>query len=110
MNEQEFVGISEKTLQAIETALENLADSADFDLDFERQGDNVLQITFPDRSQIIINRHTANQEIWVAARAGGFHFRWTDPDWTDTRSGTLLTDALSDLVSQQLGEEIQLTL
>src|SRR5437762_8968380 len=39
-----------------------------------------------DGSKLIINRHVPNRELWVAARAGGFHFRADGGIWRDTRS------------------------
>ncbi|MEY4592947.1 MAG: hypothetical protein RIR18_1842 [Pseudomonadota bacterium] len=104
MNEQEFKEVSEQTLQAIESALEN----CDADLDFEWQGDGVLEISFENRSKIIVNRHSAAQEIWVAARSGGFHFKREAGQWLDTRDNQPLAEKLSALVSQQSGESIAL--
>lgn len=104
MNEREFSAISEKTLLEIESALEK----SEADVDFEWQGDGVLQISFADRSQIIVNRHTAAQEIWVAAKAGGFHFRFDGIRWVDTRDGAELLGKLSQLLSHQAGENISL--
>lgn len=104
MNEQEFAAISEKTLLAIEFALEN----SGADVDFEWQGDGVLQISFADRSQVIVNRHRAAQEIWVAAKAGGFHFRFDGSRWVDSRDGVELFSKLSELLSDQAGESIAL--
>jgi CyaY protein len=46
------------------------------------------------------------QEIWVAARAGGFHFRMIDGSWRDTRDGGELFSALSRLASAQAGVEL----
>jgi CyaY protein len=48
------------------------------------------------------------REIWVAARAGGFHFRWDGDAWRDTRDAAELMEKLSSLASQQAGEEIRL--
>jgi CyaY protein len=48
------------------------------------------------------------QEIWVAARAGGFHYRYDGKQWTDTRSGQELYAALSDLAGTQAGAPIVL--
>ena len=48
----------------------------------------MLEIEFADGSKIIVNRHGAAREIWVAARSGGFHFRWDGAAWRDTRDGT----------------------
>jgi CyaY protein len=104
MNEQEFKDRSEKALRTIEEALEN----CNLDMDFEWQGDGVLEICFEDHSKIIVNRHSAAQEIWVAARAGGFHFKYEAGTWVDTRDARPLAQKLSELASQQAGETITL--
>ena len=68
----------------------------------------MLEIEFADGSKIIVNRHAAAREIWVAARAGGFHFRWDGSAWRDTRQGSELFGELSKLVSAQGGEPVLL--
>jgi len=70
--------------------------------------DGVLEIECSDGSKIIVNRHDAAQEIWVAARTGGFHYRWDGSCWQDTRHHEELMAALSRIVSQQAGETISL--
>jgi CyaY protein len=102
MNESDFEAQASAALEALEGALEQV------DLDFERKGDGVLEIEFDDGSKIIVNRHAAAREIWVAARAGGFHFRWDGAVWRDTRNSTELFEALSDLISGQLGRGVRL--
>jgi CyaY protein len=57
---------------------------------------------------MVINRHGAAREIWVAAPSGGFHFRWQDGAWRDTRDGSELFAALSRLVSAQSGQPVVL--
>ena len=70
----------------------------------------VLEITCLDasrvKSKIIINRHAPTQEIWVAAKSGGYHFRWADGVWLDTRSGEPLSDAISRVVFEQTGQRV----
>jgi CyaY protein len=61
----------------------------------------VLEIEFPDGSRIIVNRHSAAQEIWVAARSGGYHFRFDGSAWVDTRDKRELLAALSALITEQ---------
>ncbi len=61
----------------------------------------VLEITCVNKSKIIINRHAPTQEIWVAAKSGGYHFKWSDGSWVDTRSGEALSDAISRVVFEQ---------
>ena len=102
MNETEFAAAAEATLDALERAL----DAAE--VDFERKAGGVLELEFDDGSKIIVNRHGAAREIWVAARAGGFHYRWDGAAWRDTRSGAELFDALSELVSAPLGRRVRL--
>ncbi len=57
-------------------------------------------------SKIIINRHAPTQEIWVAAKSGGYHFKWADGTWVDTRSGEALFDAISRVVFEQTGVRV----
>ncbi|MBL8392166.1 MAG: iron donor protein CyaY [Candidatus Accumulibacter sp.] len=104
MEEPDFNARAEDILSRIEAALER----SGADLDFERVGDQVLQIDFADGSRIIINRHDAAQEIWVAARSGGFHYRWQGSCWRDTRNASELLPTLSELVSTQAGEPVSL--
>ena len=66
----------------------------------------VLEITCNNQSKIIINRHAPTQEIWVAAKSGGYHFRWADGGWVDTRSGEPLSDAISRVVFEQTGVRV----
>jgi CyaY protein len=46
------------------------------------------------------------QEIWIAAKAGGFHFKFVDGQWLDTRNGREFFESLSDYASQQAGEPV----
>jgi CyaY protein len=104
MDESQFEARAAAALEALEGALEAAAVEADFEL---KEG-GILEIEFDDGSKIIVNRHGAAREIWVAARTGGFHFRWDGTAWRDTRSGEELFGALSELVSRQLGRRVRL--
>jgi CyaY protein len=102
MDATEFEAAADGMLERVERALEAL------ELDFERKEGGVLEVEFDDGSKIIVNRHSAAREIWVAARSGGFHFRGDGGAWRDTRSGEELLAALSRLVSDQLGRRVLL--
>ena len=93
MTELEFVPRAEATLARIETLLEQRDD----DVDFQRSG-NVLEIELDNGHKIIINRHDANQEIWVAAKSGGFHYAWHDGQWLSQRDGSELFARLAELL------------
>ena len=104
MDESEFEARATAALEAIERALEGAGVEADFEL----KGGGILEIEFDDDSKMIVNRHGAAREIWVAARSGGFHYRWDGEAWRDTRSGEELLAALSELLSRQLGRRVRL--
>lgn len=104
MDDKEFNALAEATLGRIEAALE----ACGANVDFEPKPGGILEIEFDDGSKIIVNRHGVAQEMWVAARAGGFHFRWDGNAWLDTRDGEELMAKLGKLASQQAGEPIQL--
>jgi CyaY protein len=76
------------------------------DADVERKEGGIVEIEFADGSRMVVNRHGAAREIWVAARSGGFHFRWDGGAWRDTRDGSELFAALSRLVSAQSGQAV----
>jgi len=105
MDETEFEALATKALQRVERALEQ----SGIEVDFELKEGGVLEIEFDDGSKIIVNRHGAAREIWVAARSGGFHFRWDGDAWRDTRDGSELFTALSKLVSAQSGTGVILS-
>lgn len=102
MDEREFAERAEQMLAHIESVLEGV----DQGLDYEVAPGGILEIEFEDGSQVIINRHMAAREIWVAARSGGFHFRWDGADWVDTRSGESLAFRLGEVLSSQAGVPI----
>jgi CyaY protein len=104
MEDKEFNALADAVLARIDAGLE----ASGADIDFELAAGGVLEIEFADGSKIIVNRHAMAQEIWVAARAGGFHFRWDGEVWRDTRDDAELMAKLSFLASQQAGEEIRL--
>ena len=104
MNDSEFNTLADAVLSRIETGL----DESGADLDFAMISAGVLEIEFADRSKIIVNRNGAAKEIWVAARSGGFHFRWDGDAWRDTRDGGELLAALSTLLSAQSGTPVRL--
>ena len=103
MTESEFLDLADATLNAIETALEDACDASDLDVECSRSG-NVLEIECVDNgSKIIINSQAPMQEMWLAARSGGFHYKYVGQHWLNTRDGTELYATLSEVVSSQAG-------
>jgi CyaY protein len=111
VEEREFLALADAELARLETALENLQDAGEADFDFELKPGGIIEIVFEDDSKIIVNRHAAAREIWVAARSGGFHFKPpAEPGgrWINTRDGEELTAALTRCFSAQAGVPLRL--
>ena len=104
MTDSEFEDLAEATLARIEQALEG----SGVDADLQSKAGGVLEIEFDNGTKMVVNRHAAARELWVAAKSGGFHYRWDGSAWRDTRDGGELFAALSRLVSAQSGQGVVL--
>jgi CyaY protein len=108
MDEREFMVAADAELARIEAALERAAENSGADFDFETKPGGVIEIEFDNGSKIILNRHGAAREIWLAAKSGGYHFRPEGGRWLGTRDGEELLEALSRTVSEQSGVAVRL--
>jgi CyaY protein len=106
MNETEFLALAEQVLDRIESQVDDWAGSLDVDVEGNRSG-NVLTLVFEDGTHVVINSQAAMKELWVAARTGGFHYRYDGRQWLDTRGGPALPDALSQICSEAAGVPIK---
>jgi CyaY protein len=104
ITDSEFKNLASNALDLIEQELERLFETTDFDVDLERQA-SVLSMTFPNKTVIVINLQTPLHELWVAAKEGGFHFKWVGskehPQWVDTKTGEEFFQAVSRYISTQ---------
>ncbi|OWS70298.1 iron donor protein CyaY [Polynucleobacter campilacus] len=114
IDDKQFHQLGSNLLQSIEVALEAADDELDLDLDVERQGGNVINIRFRDKSVIVVNTQPPLHEIWVAAKSGGYHYRWAGtmamPLWLDTKTGRELLGDLTQFASAQAGQAVKITL
>ena len=109
MDEREFNIYADAMLARIEQALEKCGD----EVDFEIGAGGVIELEFDHGggSKIIINRHSAAREIWLAAKSGGYHFKMNEADperWLSTREGADLLEVLSRCISEQAGVSVRL--
>ena len=103
MNETEFVTLSENIFDHIDDYVSDHFDA----FDTEKSG-NVLTLEHEDGAQIIINRHAANQELWIAAKSGGYHFAQHDGKWLATRDNREFFAVLSEVLSEMSGETVHI--
>ncbi|TNF63210.1 MAG: iron donor protein CyaY [Burkholderiales bacterium] len=102
MTDQEYLDKAEALLRAVELSCDRINEETDTDLDNQRVG-GMITLTFPNRSQIIINLQKPLHEVWMAARAGGFHFRHDGQHWMDTKGEGEFFASLSRHASGQAG-------
>ena len=102
MTDQEYLDQAEALLARIETACDEINDHSDADIDNQRVG-GMITLVFANRSQIVINLQPPLHEVWLAAKSGGYHYKWVDGAWRDTKSGEEFIAVLSREASTQAG-------
>ena len=107
MDEKEFTVAADAELARIEAALERASDSGPAEFDFETKPGGIIEIEFDNGSKIIVNRHLAAREIWLAAKSGGYHFRPVGGRWLGTRDSEELMAALARTLSEQAGVAVK---
>lgn len=106
LTDAQYHRLAAAALAGIEQRIDAWLDADTVDIDTQRSG-GLLELTFPDRSKIIVNTQPPLHELWMAARAGGFHYRWVEGSWRDTRTGEDFFEALSRQASLQAGLALQ---
>ena len=102
MTDLEYLDHAEAALAAIEEACDRINDATDADIDNQRVG-GMITISFPNGSQLIVNLQPPLQEIWLAARSGGYHYRFDGNAWQDTKGAGEFFGCLSRDATQQSG-------
>ena len=93
-------------LSRIESTVDGWLQDDVVDIDTQRTG-GLLEMSFPDGSKIIVNTQPPLHEVWLATRAGGYHYRWQDGAWRDTRDGSEFLEVLSRNASAQAGQVLR---
>jgi len=106
MTDIEFMDHAEKLLRRIESGCDRLNDQTDVDIDNQRVG-GMVTLTFPNHSQIIVNLQKPLHEIWLAARSGGYHFKFDGAQWMDTKGHGEFFACLSRDAGAQAGVALE---
>ena len=106
MTDLEFMDHAEQLLLAVERSCDRINDTSDADVDSQRSG-GMVTLTFPNRSQIVINLQKPLHEVWMAARSGGYHYRFDGSHWQDTKGSGEFFENLSRFASQQAGQTLR---
>ncbi|HEY8048606.1 MAG TPA: iron donor protein CyaY [Ramlibacter sp.] len=102
MTDTEYMDLAEALLARVEACCDRINESTDADVDNQRVG-GMVTLTFPAGSQIIINLQKPLHEVWMAARSGGFHYKFDGARWMDTKGNGEFFANLSKYASEQAG-------
>ena len=101
MTESEFLEKADDCLRQVQAIFEQAFEDDELDVDCKRSG-NVLEIEFvANGSKIIVNSQAPMQEMWVAARSGGFHYKYDGEHWRNTRDNSEFFSTLHSLAVEQ---------
>lgn len=98
--------LSDAVLACIEATVDRWLDEDVVDIDSHRSG-GLLELAFPNGSKLVVNTQPPLQELWLAARAGGYHYRHRGGRWIDTRDCSELFERLSTCASEQAGRTLR---
>jgi CyaY protein len=104
LSDTEYHAKSHAVLASIESQVDGWLEDDVVDIDTQRTG-GLLELSMPGGSKIIVNTQPPLQEIWLAARSGGYHFKWDGSQWLD-REGQELFARLSRCASDQAGQAL----
>jgi iron donor protein CyaY len=93
---------AEILLKAVEASCDRINDEARADIDNQRVG-GMVTLVFSNRSQIVINLQKPLHEVWLAARSGGYHYKFDGAQWMDTKGQGEFFANLSHFASEQAG-------
>ena len=105
MTDLEYQNLAETALQAVEIACDRINDETDADIDNQRTG-GMITLTFANHSQIIINLQKPLQEIWMAAKSGGYHYKFNGGQWENTKDSSEFFSSLSENATLQAGQKL----
>jgi len=102
MTESEFNERIDQLFYALELRL----DEIDSNMDYEAGG-GVLTLEFESGSTMVFSRQPPTKQLWLATRAGGFHFEFDESlnEWCNTRDRSLFKPFVVDQMKEQGGIE-----
>lgn len=105
LTDAQYQDLTARVLAKVEATVDGWLQDDVIDIDTHRTG-GLLELSFPNGSKIILNTQPPLQELWMAARAGGFHYHCMAGRWVDTRDGREFFEVLSICASEQAGRAL----
>jgi CyaY protein len=101
LTDSDYHAMADAVLASVEAAVDRWLQDDVVDIDSHRTG-GLLELGFPNGSTIVLNTQPPLQELWMAARVGGYHYKHVEGRWLD-REGREFFEALSACASEQAG-------
>ena len=107
MDELEFRKRFDEAFASLKKSL--FAAEDDADLEVEDQS-GALHISFEDGARFVVSPNAPVRQIWISALTTSFKLDWSDTeqDFVLAKTGERLKPLMGRLVSQQLGETVEL--
>lgn len=106
LSDADYQALTRAVLGGIELQIDRWLQDDVVDIDAARTG-GLLELSFPNGSKIVVNTQPPLQEVWLAAKSGGFHYRHADGQWRDTKTGEEFFATLSRCASEQSGKPLR---
>lgn len=105
LTDAEYHRAASEALARIEAVVDRWLQDDVIDIDTSRTG-GLLELGFPNGSKIVVNTQPPLQELWMASRGGGYHFKRRGDAWRDTRDGGEFFERLNREASTQAGRAL----
>jgi CyaY protein len=106
MTDTEFMDQAEALLRRVEAGCDRINDETDADIDNQRVG-GMVTLVFRNGTQIVVNLQKPLHEVWMAAKAGGFHYKFDGTHWQDTKGQGEFFNHLTRYASEQAGRPLE---
>lgn len=108
LTDSQYEALASQVLARIEAAVDRWLQDDVIDIDAQRTG-GLLELSLPAAGgKLVVNTQPPLHELWLAARSGGYHFRWVDGRWLDTKDGREFHAVLSQALTAQSGTRLEL--
>lgn len=108
LSDAQYAELSRAVLSRVEALVDRWLDEDLIDIDSARTG-GLLELSFPKGGKIVINTQPPLHELWLAARSGGYHFKYAEGCWFDTKTGDDFFKVLSACATEQGGKALAFT-
>jgi iron-sulfur cluster assembly protein CyaY len=107
MDELEFRKRADEAFASLKQSLIAAEDEADFEVE-DQSG--ALHISFEDGARFVVSPNAPVRQVWISALTTSFKLDWspTEKDFVLAKTGERLKPLMGRLVSQQLGQQVEL--